>query len=81
MLIMAKQYPRSPLYMDQVSTKKLEHLFAYIREHSDCKSSNSILNMLQKGRKSIQKLYFRQLLQEVLGDVQRVQLLADNETG
>ena len=39
-----------------------------LAENGDCKSSANFLEMIQKGRKSVQKHYFKAMLNKILGD-------------
>ena len=62
---MADHYPRVRLMLKSIATKGLEHFFRYGRQNPDCKSSSTILEFIQKGRKSVQKHYFEQLLNNI----------------
>ena len=63
-----KHFPNLPVHLDKVSTQALEQFFAYIRQNGDCKSSNTFLEMILKGRKSIQKHYFKMMLDLLEGN-------------
>ena len=59
-LMMAKHFPNDPLFIDQITSSKLEQLFAVMRALGlDCKSSNTFAEFMKKARKSVLKTWLK----------------------